>query len=237
MKCIAIIPARSGSKGLKDKNIKEIAGKPLLAYSIIAAKEAGIFEEIMVSTDSELYADIAREWGANVPFFRSEANSSDMASSWDTVLEVLNKYRKSGKQFDAFCLLQPTSPLRTAEDIVNAYMELQKTEFAVVSVCEVDHSPLWCNCLPDNLSMDGFISRKSDKQRQVLEEFYRVNGAIYFVRTIPFYEDQFLYRKGTVAYIMDKKSSIDIDSGYDFQMAELLMTKDSKYIKNRRSLV
>ena len=120
MKPLAIIPARSGSKGLRDKNIKPMAGKPLMVYSIQAALDSGVFDEVMVSTDSEHYADIAREWGGSVPFLRSETTSTDHASSWDMVKEVLEGYRSLGKEYDSFCLLQPTSPLRTAQDINNA---------------------------------------------------------------------------------------------------------------------
>ena len=108
MRNLAIIPARSGSKGLPDKNIKELNGKPLMAYSIEAANESGCFTEVMVSTDSEKYAQIAREYGAHVPFLRSAATSSDQANSWDMVEEVLAEYAKRGEYFDSFCLLQPT---------------------------------------------------------------------------------------------------------------------------------
>lgn len=97
VKNMAIIPARSGSKGLKDKNIKLMNGKPLLSYTIVAAKESGMFDEIMVSTDSQKYADIAIQYDARVPFFRSAENSSDTASSWDMVLEVLNNYKELGR--------------------------------------------------------------------------------------------------------------------------------------------
>lgn len=117
MKNIAVITARSGSKALVDKNIKLLAGKPLLAYTIEAAKESGCFDTIMVSTDSEKYAVIARDYGAQVPFLRSEATSSDTAGSWDVVREVICQYKELGEVFDSVCLLQPTSPLRTAEDI------------------------------------------------------------------------------------------------------------------------
>ena len=110
MKNIAIITARSGSKGLPNKNILPLDGKPLIAHTIIAAKESGMFDTVMVSTDSEEYAAIAREWGAEVPFLRSEENSSDKAGSWDVVREVLDEYRKRGEEFDTFTLLQPTSP-------------------------------------------------------------------------------------------------------------------------------
>ena len=223
MKNIAIIPARSGSKGLKDKNIKDLCGRPLLSYSIEAAKGSKVFDEIMVSTDSERYAAIAKEYGASVPFLRSSATSSDTASSWDTVLEVLENYGKTGRAFDNVCLLQPTSPLRTAEDIKQAYALFQTAETAVISVCEVDHSPLWCNTLPDDLSLDGFIKPSNFKQRQKIDKYYRLNGAVYFVKVSALYESQFLYRQGSYAYVMDKRRSIDIDDEFDFRMAEFLM--------------
>ena len=114
---IAIIPARSGSKGLPGKNIKPLNGKPLLAYSIEAALASGRFDTVHVSTDSERYADIARQYGADEPFLRSAEASSDTASSEDAIREVLRRYEEMGQRFDAFMLLQPTSPLRTADDI------------------------------------------------------------------------------------------------------------------------
>lgn len=151
---LAIIPARSGSKGLKDKNIKLLNGKPLLVYSIEAALQAGVFDQVMVSTDSIEYSKIAKSYGAQVPFLRSEVNSSDQASSWDMVREVLSFYREEGKEFDSFCLLQPTSPLRNAEDIRNAYrLYAEHKAASVISVCETEHSPLWCGHLGEEGSL------------------------------------------------------------------------------------
>ncbi|MBP3295738.1 MAG: acylneuraminate cytidylyltransferase family protein, partial [Lachnospiraceae bacterium] len=132
MSRIAIIPARSGSKGLKDKNIKMMCGKPLLAYSIQAAKDSGCFDTIMVSTDSEQYAEIARSNGAEVPFLRSAETSGDKAGSWDVVKEVLKKYESFGKEFQNVCLLQPTSPLRTSEDIKKAYQLYENKQAGIV---------------------------------------------------------------------------------------------------------
>lgn len=120
MRAIAIIPARSGSKGLKDKNIKELNGKPMMAYTIEAANSCGIFDCVHVSTDSEKYANIARKYGADVPFLRGDELSGDNSSSWNFVRYVLFMYSKLGIEYDLFSLLQPTSPLRTAEDINNA---------------------------------------------------------------------------------------------------------------------
>lgn len=151
MRNIAIIPSRSGVKGLRDKNIKMLSGKPLIAYSIETAQNLNLFDEIMVSTDSEKYDQIACEWGAKISFLGSEELSNDTAGSWDVIKAVLNKYKVRGRVFDTVCMLQPTSPLRASEDIVNAYKVLEdKNADAVTSVCEVEHSPLWCMVLPED---------------------------------------------------------------------------------------
>jgi len=227
MKNIAIIPARSGSKGVPDKNIRDLCGKPLMAYSIEAAIDSGMFEEIMVSTDSEQYAAIAKEYGAKVPFLRSETTSSDTASSWDMVEEVLNGYRSMGREFDTFCLLQPTSPLRSAEDIRKAYqLYYDRADFAVVSVCEAEHPPRWVGHLPDNGEFIDFIKRNQPSRRQDGGKFYRLNGAIYIADINRFEQDRFLYQRGSYAYIMDQESSVDIHSELDFKYAAFLMRED-----------
>ena len=201
MKNIAIIPARSGSKGLPDKNIKELCGKPLIDYTIEAAINSGEFDTDMVSTDSPEYAEIAEVYGAEVPFLRSDASSSDSASSWVVVEEVLDKYKEFGRNFDSFCLLQPTSPLRTAEDIKGAYdLYREKAEFAIVSVCEAEHSPLWCGHLPESREFVEFINPENIKQRQAAERYYRLNGAIYIVNIRKFGKEKFLYQK--VFYVL-----------------------------------
>ena len=224
MKNIAIIPARSGSKGLRDKNIKDLCGKPLLAYSIEAALGSGQFDEVMVSTDSAQYAEIAKKYGASVPFLRSVATSSDTASSWNMVEEVLQKFEKMGREFDTFCLLQPTSPLRTSDDISNAYkLYNEKKAMAVVSLCELEHPISWCGTLGDNGSLDGFVQRGQEKQRQAQKLYYRLNGAIYIDSISGFHTDPFLYKEGAYAYIMSRDHSVDIDTEFDFRLAEFLM--------------
>lgn len=224
MKNIAIIPARSGSKGLKDKNIKDLCGKPLMAYSIEAACRSSQFDEVMVSTDSEEYAEVARKYGADVPFLRSEMTASDTASSWDMVEEVLQGYERMGREFDTFCLLQPTSPMRTIEDILAAYKLYQsKCAGAVVSLCELEHPLSWCGALGEDGSLNGFIRREQGKQRQVQKKYYRLNGAIYIVSVLEFRKDPFLYRENTYAYIMPRDRSVDIDTEFDFRFAEFLI--------------
>lgn len=225
MKNLAIIPARSGSKGLTDKNIKMLAGKPLLAYSIIAAKESGRFDTIYLSTDSKEYADIAVKWGAQAPFLRSEALAQDTSSVWDAVREAIAAYEQGGKTFDTVTLLQPTSPLRTGRDIAGGYELLEeKKANAVVGVCEEEHSPLWSNKIPENLSMEEFIRPEVlHKRRQDLPAYYRINGALYILKTSMLDRIEELYTNNCFAYIMDKRYSIDIDDEYDFKMAEFTL--------------
>lgn len=222
---IAIIPARSGSKGLPGKNIRLLKGKPLIAHSILQSQEAGIFEEIFVSTDSLEYATIAQQYGASVPFLRSEELASDSASTWDCVKEALTQYHSLGKDYEIFVVLQPTSPLRTADDIINALklMHLNNAD-SVVSVCESEHSPLLCNTLPEDQSMRNFIRPEAvAKNRQELPTYYRINGAIYAVSTSFFLSAQTIYAGNSVAYVMPRERSIDIDTLYDFSLAEYFL--------------
>ena len=225
MKNIAVIPARSGSKGLNDKNIKLLNGKPLIWYSIRAALDSGLFDEIMVSTDSEKYAKIAKECGASVPFLRSKSTSGDKASSWDAVKEVLDNYSIKGVQFDNVMLLQPTSPLRNAEDIINAFDIMKKNNaMSVVSVCEVEHSPLWSNTLPKDGCLAGFLRPEvtNTTGRQALPTYYRINGAIYLTKISEVLGEN-LYTDSSFAYVMPRSRSVDIDTELDFKMAEFLL--------------
>ncbi len=229
MKNIAVIPARSGSKGLPDKNIKPVNGKPLLAYTIEAALESGCFDTVHVSTDSERYAEIARQYGADVPFLRSAALATDTASTWDAVREVLARYDEIGKRFDTMMLMQPTTPLRTGEDVKAAYALFQKKQAkSVIAVCEVDHSPLWCDTIPDSGSMKGF-GRKDLAwvNRQDLRPYYRVNGAIYLlsVNEINIPPDDEIYEDNCYALFMDRKKSVDVDSEDDLALVEFLLAR------------
>ncbi|WP_352418296.1 acylneuraminate cytidylyltransferase family protein [Proteiniborus sp.] len=218
---LAIIPARSGSKGLKDKNIKNLNGKPMIAYTIEAAKECNIFEEIIVSTDSLKYAEISNKYGASVPFLRPEYLSTDTATTNDVIECTIKELQKIGKEFDYFILLQPTSPLRTSEDILGAVKLLHKKNAnCVVSVCEAEHSPLYMNTLDESLSMDVFLPKDIKTRRQEFPTYYRLNGAIYISKVDYFLKYNNFYGEKSYAYIMDKIRSIDIDDEFDFIMAE-----------------
>lgn len=233
MNNIAIIPARSGSKSLPDKNIRELNGKPLLAYSILAAKESGMFSEIFVSTDSQKYADISIAYGADASFLRSEENSSDLAGSWDVVREVIEVFQKKKKSFDNIMLLQPTSPLRTEMDILNSFQLMdEKKASSILGVTEVEHSPLWCNVLPDSLSMDNFRNeRYCGLPRQSLPQYYRINGAIYLLKTGELYQKD-MFSTECYAYIMPQERSVDVDTELDFLYAELLMKNPTSWEVN-----
>lgn len=229
MRSLAIIPARSGSKGLRDKNIKKLRDKPLLAYSVLAAIESEVFSRVMVSTDSEKYAAIAREYGADVPFLRSGETSTDQAGTWDVVREVISGYKSLQENFDSVCVLQPTSPLRTAEDIRKGYELFScKDANAVVSVCEMEHSPLLSNVLSEDGCMDGFISGTAAyTPRQMLPAYYRINGALYIVKEEYLWKMNTPYDKKSYAYVMSPEHSVDIDTEYDFILAEyFLLNRD-----------
>ena len=228
MRNLAVIPARSGSKGLKDKNIKVLCGKPLLAYSVEAAHQAGIFDCVHVSTDSEKYREIAVKYGADVPFLRSREMAADTSSMWDSMRYVINEYRNRGEEFDMITILQPTSPLRTGDDVFGAYkFWLNKKANMVSSVCEMDHSPLWSNVLPDNLSMRDFEDEKwAFLPRQQLPTYYRENGAIYMMKVDHLFGADNIYKDGCYAYIMDRNHSVDIDEELDFIVAEALLKQE-----------
>lgn len=228
MKIIAIIPARSGSKGLPDKNIKIVCGRPLIDYTIKAAIDSECFETIMVSTDSKRYAEIAMECGADVPFMRSNTTSGDAAGSWDVVREILKKYEEMGMIYDYVALLQPTSPLRSAKDIKAAVRMLDMEDVnSVVSVTETEHPIQWCFPLPTDCSMSEYAkSPYNNVRRQELKKHYQENGAIYLVSANKILSNNYnLYKDKCYAYIMPRERSIDIDTKMDLIILEAIISE------------
>lgn len=225
---IAIIPARGGSKRLPRKNVLDLGGKPLIAWTIEAVRICPKINEVMVTTDDKEIADVARKYGANVPFIRPAALANDTASSFEAIKHTLEHYKhKLEKEFDFVVLLQPTSPLRNVESIMGAIELLEKKNAdAVISVCEVDHSPLWTNTLPRDLSLDNFLRNDVKNMRsQDLPLYYRLNGAIYICRTERLLaEKTFFISSNSFAYVMKKEESIDIDDLYDLKMAKSVLT-------------
>lgn len=227
MSNIAIIPARSGSKGITDKNIRQVCGKPLLAYSIECAIQSGQFDRVFVSTDSEQYARIAEQYGADASFLRSSANAQDTSSSWDAVREVLIHFEAQGIYYDNIMLLQPTSPLRSAADIRNSFqLQYEKEANAIISVTETDHSPIWCSTLAQDLRMDSFWQNEYvGLPRQMLPVYYRINGAIYLITRAELNKKD-LFRKRCYAYIMPAERSVDIDTELDFKLVECCLSME-----------
>lgn len=226
MKRIAIITARSGSKGLKDKNIMDLRGRPLIDYTIRAALDSGCFDEVMVSTDSQLYADISIKCGASVPFLRSAETSGDTAGSWDVVREVLRNYEAMGQVFDQAVLLQPTSPLRTAEDITGAFRRMEEVGAEnMISVVEVEHPIQWCVKASEDLSLSELAASPYwEMRRQDLPKHYRVNGAIYIVNAKKMMDPNYAYMSDKCyGYIMEQEKSVDIDTITDFCAVEAIL--------------
>lgn len=224
---LAIIPARSGSKRLKDKNIKNLCGKPLVAWSIESALKSKYINEVVVTTDSEQYANIARNYGATTPFLRPRDLSLDTSSTFDAIEHTISFYRDHfQKNFDYIVLLQPTSPLRRAYHIDNACeLLLQNNKNSIISVTTCEHSPLWTNTLPSNQSMDDFLRPEiQDTRSQDLPAYYRLNGAIYIANTDILLKKESFFIKNSMAYCMDNLYSIDIDTELDFAFAEFLIS-------------
>lgn len=237
MKILFMLPARSGSKGIKDKNIKELNGKPLMYYAINAIIESDSYRRhecyVMVNTDSEKYAEIAKSCGAKVPFLREKELAGDKSVIIDTIKATMRYFEDRNEQFDIFSMVQITSPLITGKDIDKAVemFELDETIDMVNSVTEAEIMPLWCNTLPKDLSMNNFVSKDiRRKNRQELPIYYRITGAIRMARWERFKEYDYDWIEGnSKALIMDQESSVDIDNEIDFEMARSIMKGRERY--------
>ena len=224
---IAIIPARGGSKRLPGKNIKLLAGKPLIAWTIEAALESKVFDHVFVSTDCDEIAQISKSFGAEVPFLRPTEIATDTATTNDVVTHLVAWFEEEhNREVTTIAILQPTSPLRNAQHIQESFKVMRdKQAKAIVSVCELEHPIQFCNKLGSDGSMDNFIDSKNLKRTQELEPYYRLNGAIYFLSRGYVNRLSELYSEGTYSYLMSSKSSIDVDTIDDFELAEFFMNK------------
>ncbi|WP_141053994.1 acylneuraminate cytidylyltransferase family protein [Aliarcobacter cryaerophilus] len=218
---LAIIPARGGSKRLPRKNILDLCGKPLIAWSIKAGLNSKYIDKVVVSSDDDEILNISLNFGAET-IKRPVELASDTATTFDAIKHTIDNFEK----YDYIVLLQPTSPLRDAKHIDQAIelLETKKAD-AVVSVCEVDHSPLWSNTLPKDGNMSNFLKDEIlNKRSQDLEKYYRLNGAIYICKTEKLFENKGFFLKDNIfAYKMDRESSVDIDEEMDFKIAEVLI--------------
>ena len=220
---LAIIPARGGSKRLPRKNILDLCGKPLISWSIEAALKSKYISKVVVSSDDEEILNISSNFGADI-IKRPYELANDTATTFDAIKHTINNLEK----YDYIVLLQPTSPLRNEKHIDEAIELLEEKQAdAIVSVCEMDHSPLWSNTLPKDGNMNNFLRDEVlNKRSQDLEKYYRVNGAVYICKTDKLLENKSFFLKDNIfAYIMDRKSSIDIDEEVDFEIAKVLINK------------
>ena len=227
---LAIIPARGGSKGLPGKNIKQLCGKSLIAYTIEAAQGAKSIDRLILSTDDEEIADVARKLGVEIPFMRPAELAQDTSLAIDNYIYTIERLNTEfNNNYEEFIVLLPTSPLRTAEDIDNA-IELfyRKKADSIISCVEMSNPPLWAKKINKNGRIKSYFSINIDilnKNRQVLEPAYMPNGSIFIFKYLLLKKKYTYYSEETYAYIMPKERSVDIDSLFDFNYAEYLMSR------------
>lgn len=220
-KVLAIITARGGSKRIPHKNIKEFCGKPIIAYSIEAALKSEIFDAVMVSTDDEEIKKIAIKYGAAVPFLRSKQTSNDYAATHEVVLEVLEDYKKIGKEFDYVCCVYPTAPFVTAKKLRESFEKLIDVDAdTVLPVVGFSYPPQRCFVIKDNIASFKWPENRL-KRSQDLEKLYHDSGQYYFMNTKRFIETKNLIMEKTVPVIVDEMEVQDIDNYEDWEMAEL----------------
>jgi CMP-N-acetylneuraminic acid synthetase len=224
MSLLAIIPARGGSRGVPRKNVRPMGGKPMIAWSIEAALKATSVARVIVSTDDEEIAAAARAHGADVPFMRPADLASDTASPVDVVLHATNTLEHD----DWIVLLQPTSPLRTHHDIDDAVqLQKERNARAVVSVTSAQHPPQWMRRIDDRGVLVPWLGGQEPARRQDAETLYDINGAIYLLETKTLRDERTFVPDATHAYVMPAERSLDIDSEWDFHLADLVL-KDNR---------
>jgi N-acylneuraminate cytidylyltransferase/CMP-N,N'-diacetyllegionaminic acid synthase len=225
MKILAIIPARSGSKGIPDKNIKVVGGKPLIAWTILEAIAARWVDRVIVSTDSPTIAETARAFGAETPFLRPAVLAQDDTPGIEPFLHAA-KWLKDNEAYepDYLLCLQPTSPFRTAEDIDGAIeLAMKKKAESVISVTLAEHHPNWMQEIDEEGKLKDYIEGGSSvNTRQDMTPVFALNGAIYLTRLQTLLKQKTFFVENTFAYIMPPERSIDIDTPWEMYLAELI---------------
>lgn len=223
---LAIIPARGGSKGLPNKNILPLAGKPLIGWTIDAALQSQSVDHCILTSDSPAIAEVAEQHGCEVPFMRPSHLASDEATTVDTILHALNEMDKH----DLFIVLQPTSPLRTAADIDAAMsLMLKQNAQSCVSVTRADKSPQWMYHREPMGQLQPVMPNMSIvSRRQDLKAVYVLNGAIYIAETEFFLKEKIFLNSESVSYLMPKERSVDIDDKMDFELAEAIIRQHNQ---------
>lgn len=231
METLAIIPARGGSKGLPGKNILPLNGKPLIAHTIESAQQAQHVSRVIVSTDDNAIAKTAKAYGAEIPFLRPAEISDDLSPGIDVCLHALQHMRdQQNYSPDIVILLQPTSPLRTAEDIDAAIdLMLQQNADSIVGLKPVTEYPQWMKKLSNDHRISPFFKDLHiASTRQELDQAYLLNGAIYASKTGPLVENKGFYNESTCGYVMPEDRSIDIDTAHDLIFAETILNQPNR---------
>jgi len=222
---ICVITARSGSKGLKNKNIRKLKGLPLLAHTILAAKKSKMLTRVILSTDSKLYAKIGKKFGAEVPFIRPKKLATAKAHHPDVVNHALKFVEQNDQtRFDYVVMLQPTSPFRKSKHINEAIKKfLKESNESLISVKKQDYPPWWLFALKKK-KLSQFLNFKKQNvfnlERQEFPKLYRPNGAIYVSKRDVLFSGNLINPKSCGYYVMDEKDSIDIDNLIDLKVAE-----------------
>ena len=220
---LAVITARGGSRRIPGKNIRDFCGSPIIEYSIRAALDSGVFDEVMVSTDDDAIADISRKAGASVPFMRSAANSGDHATTVDALSEVIDAYGSMGVFFDDVCVIYPTAPFVTAEILAKAYDKFRSSGAGgLVSVVQFSYPPQRGFRMDEKDGRLSYIYPEYEKSRsQDLEKMYHDAGQFYFLQADIPGSKHTMIPPHTVAYVLDELRVQDIDNETDWQLAEL----------------
>lgn len=221
MKSIAIITARGGSKRIPRKNIREFCGKPILAYSIEAALGAGVFDEVMVSTDDEEIGAVAAKYGARVPFYRSERTAGDFATTNDVLLEVLGEYEGRGERFDLGCCIYPTAPFLTPERVRDAVKRLADSQAdTLIPVTAFSYPPQRAMVIREG-RLAFLYPQYLDSRSQDLEPHYHDVGQFYVFRTASFQKNRRLMVGDILPYVLSELEVQDIDNQTDWELAQL----------------
>ncbi|MFR4161244.1 MAG: cytidylyltransferase domain-containing protein [Paraclostridium sordellii] len=223
-KVLAIIPARAGSKGIKDKNIIDLNGKPLIAHSIEAGLKSKHINKVVVSTDGEKIAKVAKDYGAEVPFLRPKHLATDTAKTIDCVIHCIEELKKNGEEYDYVVLLQPTQPLRQPWHIDEAFeLIIKRNEDSLVSISKVKDHPVLMRTIDKNGYAINLLEGSSTKRRQEFPDFYKVNGAIYINKINENLNYDTSFNDNKLVYIMDEQYGVDIDDMLDVEIAKLLI--------------
>jgi CMP-N-acetylneuraminic acid synthetase len=216
---LAVIPARGGSKGVPRKNVRELAGKPLVCWTIDAARYSKYIDRLIISSDDEEIIGVAKAAGCDVPFTRPAELATDTASGVDVLCHAIEH---AGAEYEYVVLLQPTSPLRQTSDIDDAIkMCAERSLASVVSVVEASKSPFWMFQMEDDGALSPFVENTSTN-RQELPKVYALNGAIYVLSIAPFLKNRKILNENMVGYVMPAERSFDIDSEMDFLICEFI---------------